>query len=69
VGVSLDTITPSRETAQRRLAAVSRHIADARIKAVSGEARFCSAYTAIQQAEALYSFALGWLKKNKKDLL
>jgi hypothetical protein len=112
VGVSLDTITPSRETAQRRLAAVARHIADARIKAVSGEARFCSAYTAIQslqltfgvgarmvarldhlrkqrnvteysgdlvtdaevaecmkQAEALYSFALGWLKKNKKDLL
>jgi hypothetical protein len=139
VGVSLDTITPSRETAQRRLAAVARHIADARIKAVSGEARFCSAYTAIRmladlglyangyrvltsrpghhytaiqslqltlgvgarmvarldylrkqrnvteysgdlvtdaevaecvkQAEALYAFALSWLKKNKQDLL
>jgi hypothetical protein len=23
----------------------------------------------MKQAEALYSFALGWLKKNKKDLL
>ena len=139
VGVSLDTITPSRETAQRLLAAAGRHIADAKIKEVSGETRFCSAYTAIRmladlglhahgyraltsrpghhytaiqslsltlgvgartvvrldylrkqrnvteysgdlvtdaevaecvrQAEALYSAALGWLRKNRKDLL
>lgn len=139
VGVSLDTIVPSPETAQRLLAAVVRHIADAKVKAVSGEARFCSAYTAIRtladlglhangyraltsrpghhyvaiqslhltlgvgarmvarldhlrkqrnvteysgdlvtdaeiaecvkQAEALYSFTLGWLKKYQSDLL
>lgn len=139
VGVSLDTITPSPETAQRLVAAVVRHVADAKIKAVSGETRFCSAYTAIRmladlslhangyraltsrpghhytaiqslalrfgvgarmvvrldylrkqrnvteysgdlvsdaevaecvkQAEALFSLALGWLKKNRKDLL
>jgi hypothetical protein len=130
---------PSRETAQRLIAAVARQIADAKIKAVSGETRFCSAYTAIRmladlglhahgyraltsrpghhytaiqslpltlgvdartvvrldylrkqrnvteysgdlvsnadvaecvkQAEALYSIALDWLKKNRKDLL
>ncbi len=39
VGVSLDTITPSKETARRLAAAVARLIADAKVKAVSGEAR------------------------------
>jgi hypothetical protein len=48
VGVSPDTITPSRETAQRLIAAAARQIADAKIKAVSGETRFSSAYTAIR---------------------
>jgi len=41
VGVSLDTITPARETAQRLIAAAARNIADAKIKAVSAETRFC----------------------------
>jgi len=139
LGASLDTITPSRETARRLIAAIARQIVDAKIEAVSSETRFCSAYTAIRmladlglhangyraltsrpghhytaiqtlpltlgvdartvvrldylrkqrnvteysgdlvsdadvvecvmQAEALYVFALRWLRKNKKDLL
>jgi hypothetical protein len=48
VGVSLDTIAPSRETTQRLIAAATRQIADAKIRAVSSETRFCSAYTAIR---------------------
>jgi hypothetical protein len=33
---------------QRLVAAIARQIADAKIKAVSAETRFCSAYTAIR---------------------
>src|SRR5262245_35943131 len=60
VGVSLDTITPSRETAQRLLAAVARQIADAKIKAISGETRFCSAYTAVRMLADLGLHANGY---------
>lgn len=45
VGVSLETITPSKQTIRRLLA---RHIADAKVKTVSAETRFGSAYTAIR---------------------
>lgn len=48
VGVSLEAITPQKETVRRLLAGAARHIADAKVKAVSAETRFASAYTAIR---------------------
>ena len=73
VGVSLDTITPSRETAQRRLAAVARldYLRKQRnVTEYSGDlVTDAEVAECMKQAEALCSFALGWLKKNKKDLL
>lgn len=48
LNVSLDTITPSKETVQRLIAAAARHIADSKVAAVSPETRFSSAYTAIR---------------------
>ena len=60
VGVSLDRITPSRETAQRLIAAVARQITDAKIGAVSSETRFCSAYAAIRMLADLGLHANGY---------
>lgn len=60
VGVSLDTITPSRETAQRLIAAAARQIADANIRSVSSESRFCNAYTAIRMLADLGLHAHGY---------
>jgi hypothetical protein len=48
VGISLEQITPAKETVRRLLAGAARHIADAQILAVSAETRFGSAYTAIR---------------------
>src|SRR6267378_5968388 len=48
VGISLDRITPAKETIKRLLEAAVRHIADAKVQAVSAETRFASAYTAIR---------------------
>ena len=48
IGVSLESITPAPETIQRLLDAAARHIADAKVKAISAETRFGSAYTAIR---------------------
>jgi hypothetical protein len=48
VGVSLDTLTPSKETITRLIEAAARHIADAKVRGVSAETRFGSAYTAIR---------------------
>jgi hypothetical protein len=48
VGVSLDEIAPARQTLRRLLDGAARHIADAKIKAVSAETRFAAAYTAIR---------------------
>jgi hypothetical protein len=48
VGVSLETITPSKQTIRRLLEGAARHIADAKVKMVSAETRFGSAYTAIR---------------------
>jgi len=48
VGISLDTVTPSKETVQRLTTAAARHIADAKVTSVSAETRFGSAYTAIR---------------------
>ena len=48
VGISLEQIAPARETIKRLLDAAARHIADAKVNAISAETRFASAYTAIR---------------------
>src|SRR5580704_12886594 len=48
VGISLEQITPARQTIKRLLDAAARHIADAKVQAISAETRFSSAYTAIR---------------------
>ena len=48
VGLSLDTVTPSKQTVRRLLDGAARHIADAKVKAISTETRFSCAYTAIR---------------------
>src|ERR1700730_6996155 len=48
VGISLEQITPARETVKRLLDAAARHIADAKVDAISAETRFTSAYTAVR---------------------
>src|ERR1700719_3086175 len=48
VGISLEQITPAREIIKRLLDAAARHIADAKVNAISAETRFASAYTAIR---------------------
>src|SRR5690242_4847369 len=48
VGISLEPITPAKETVRRLLAAAGRHIEDAKVSAVSAETRFASAYTAVR---------------------
>lgn len=48
VGISLEVITPVKETVRRLLDAASRHVADAKVQAVSAETRFGSAYTAVR---------------------
>ncbi len=48
VGISLEKVTPSKQTVSRLLEAASRHISDAKVEQVSMETRFGSAYTAIR---------------------
>lgn len=48
VGASLEVVAPARQTIRRLLDGAARHIADARVKAVSAETRFAAAYTAIR---------------------
>ena len=48
VGISLESIAPTRESIRRLLDGAARHIADAKINAVSAETRFGSAYTAVR---------------------
>ena len=48
LGVSLENVTPEKETVRRLLAAAVRHIADAKVRSISAETRFSSAYTAIR---------------------
>lgn len=48
VGISHEQITPARETVKRLLAAAARHIADAKVDAISAETRITSAYTAVR---------------------
>jgi hypothetical protein len=48
VGISLEQITPQKDTVRRLLDGADRHIADAKVEAVSAETRFGSAYTAVR---------------------
>lgn len=48
VGKNLDRVVPTAEEIQRLLESAARHIADAKVTAISGETRFVSAYTAIR---------------------
>ena len=47
-GISLERVNPDRDTVRRLLDAAARHIADAKVKLISAETRFSSAYTAIR---------------------
>jgi hypothetical protein len=60
VGRSLDRVEPSAETINRLLAAAERHITDARIRVVSAETRFASAYTAIRMLADIGLHAKGY---------
>jgi hypothetical protein len=48
VGISLETVAPAKQTIKRLLTAAARQIADAKVKTISTETRFASAYTAIR---------------------
>src|SRR5690554_6306935 len=48
LGLSLDTVIPDKQTIQRLLTAAARHIAGGKVRAISAETRFASAYTAIR---------------------
>src|ERR1700722_13923832 len=48
VGISLDRIDPPKDKIRRLLDAAARHIADAKVQAISAETRFSSAYTVIR---------------------
>lgn len=48
LGKNLDRLAPTAEAIQRLLDGAARHIADAKVTAISGETRFVSAYTAIR---------------------
>jgi hypothetical protein len=60
VGISLERITPARDTIQRLLDAAARHIADAKVNAISAETRFTSAYTAIRMLADVGLHAYGY---------
>ncbi len=60
VGLSLETIAPSKQTVRRLLAGATRHIADAKVTSVSAETRFISAYTAIRMLADLGLHACGY---------
>jgi hypothetical protein len=58
LGISLEQITPEKETVRRLLDGAARHIADAKVRAISAETRFSSAYTAIRMQWPLARRAL-----------
>jgi hypothetical protein len=60
LGISLEEIVPQKETVRRLLNGAARHIADAKVKAISAETRFSSAYTAIRMLADLGLHAHGY---------
>jgi hypothetical protein len=60
LGISLEQITPQKDTVRRLLDGAARHIADAKVKAISAETRFSSAYTAIRMLAVVGLHAHGY---------
>jgi hypothetical protein len=60
LGISLDSITPNRETIARLLVAAQRNLLDARLEALSPENRLDAAYKAIMQLSMLALNANGF---------
>jgi len=69
LGVSLEKITPAKQTIRRLLDGASRHIADAKVAKISAETRFGSAYTAVRMLADAGLLAAKWLKSNRPELL
>src|SRR5215469_1824156 len=66
VGISLEQITPAKETIKRLMDAAARHIADAKVNAISAETRFTSAYTAIRMLADVGLHAHGYRTMTSK---
>jgi hypothetical protein len=60
LGISLDAITPNRETVARLLAAAERNLVDAALPALSAENRFDASYKAIMQCAMIALHANGY---------
>jgi len=60
VGISLEQITPQKEAVRRLLDGAVRHIADAKVKAISPETRFASAYTAVRMLADVGLYSNGY---------
>ena len=60
VGKNLDRIKPAAETVRRLLDAATRHVADSKVKSISLETRFASAYTAIRMLADIGLHANGY---------
>ena len=60
LGVNLDRIRPDAETVGRLLHSADRHIADARVSAISAETRFTSSYTAARMLADIGLHANGY---------
>jgi hypothetical protein len=66
VGVSVERITPSKQTVRRLLDGAARHIADAKVRHISAETRFGSAYTAIRMLSDVGLHAHGFRTLSSK---
>jgi hypothetical protein len=60
VGRNLEHVTPNAETVRRLLEGAARHVADAKVTAISSETRFASAYTAIRMLADVGLYANGF---------
>jgi hypothetical protein len=60
LGISLDAITPDRDTVAKLLAAADRNLADAQLAGLSAENRFDAAYKAIMQLAMVALHANGY---------
>lgn len=60
VGISLDAVTPSRDTVARLLTAAERNLVDAALPTLSPENRFDAAYKAIMQCAMVALHANGY---------
>jgi hypothetical protein len=69
VGISLEQVTPVKETVKRLLDAAARHIADAKVQAISAETRFSSAYTAIRMLADVGLYAHGYRSDPRRLVL